>query len=105
MLRKPEMNRMATQNRIQAPARQPGNQAERLAARRARYKGMTPAEIIRNMPNAELARCAKRGAEMAIYELGYRLNAPAKYNDNCCQRSEFERTCMIEADMEMAGGI
>jgi len=93
------------QTRIHDPARTPGKQAEIRAARRASYKGMSPAEIIKNMPDAELAKNARRGAEMAIYELGYRLNAPEKYNENCCQRSEFERTCMIEADMKTAGGI
>lgn len=91
---------------IHDPARQPGKQAEARAAKRASYKGMTAAEIIRNMSDTDLAKAAKRcgGSQMAIYEQAYRARAPALY-ERCNERSEFERCCMIEADMEYKGGI
>jgi len=53
---------------IKDPARKPGKQAPSRADRHERYQSMTPEQIIAGMSDAELASCAKRGAEMAIDE-------------------------------------
>lgn len=91
---------------IHDPARQPGKAAEARAARRQTYKGMTAAEIIRNMSDADLTKAAKRcgGSQMAILEQAWRHNRAEIYNNRNLERSDFERCCMIEAEIP-AGGI
>jgi len=41
---------------------------------RKRYRNMTTAEILWNMPNDELVKNARRGGRDAVFELGYRID-------------------------------
>ena len=91
-------------NRMNDPTRQPGAQAAARVERRMRYQGMTPAEIVRGMSDGELARNARKGAPMAIYEQAYRLNAAEIY-EHADELSEFESSILIEAEIDHAGGI
>jgi hypothetical protein len=87
---------MTTGNKLHDPERKAGIQAEAREARRELYKGMTAAEIIRHMPDVELDRNARRGAPMAIFEQAYRHNMQEAWNTNNTERSDFERTVMVE---------
>jgi hypothetical protein len=60
---------------------------------------MTPAEILRSMSDTELDRNARKGAPLAVMEQAYRHNLREAWNDNNTQRSDFERTVMVEGGL------
>lgn len=92
-------------NKMHDPTRQAGKQAEIRAAKRTSYKGMTQADIVRSLSDIEINKFAKRGAPNAIMEQAYRVQLRTSLDEHNTERSEFERTCMIEAEMYRAGGI
>lgn len=63
------------------------------------YYNMTPAEILRSMSDVELDRNARKGAPLAVMEQAYRHSLREAWNDNNTQRSDFERTVMVEGGL------